>query len=111
METPGQRRGLGQGCYRVQAGNASFSAGKMTVFWDLANVPLERKAEGPNEKTRPACQGKGWDGVCSLGLVQGPPCGRRLVRGSGLKSPMGIGPYSRGMAQKLRRRMFNATAV
>lgn len=74
----------------------------MTVLRNLANVPLERKVKGPNEKARPVCQGKGWGGVCSLGLVLDPPHGLREARGSGIKSPKGAGTYSRGVTQQLR---------
>lgn len=81
MKTQGQRRAGDKG-----AGNASPSARKMTVIWNLANVPLERQVKGPNEKARPVCQGKGWGGVCSLGLVLDPPHCLREVRGSGMKA-------------------------
>lgn len=107
MKTQGQRRAGDKG-----AGNASPSARKMTVIWNLANVPLERQVKGPNEKARPVCQGKGWGGVCSLGLVLDPPHCLREVRGSGIKSPKGVGTYSRGVTQKLSPpQIFNAIAI
>lgn len=96
METQGQRRAGDKG-----AGNASLSARKMTVIWNLANVPPERKVRGPNEKARPVCQGKGWREICSWGLVLDPPHCLMEVRGSGIKSPEGVGTYSREATQKL----------